>query len=106
MNNSNDELCPLRYMTKILGGKWKMSIICILSNLDAIRYSAIKRKLKDITDIMLAQSLRELSNEGLVNRIQYNEIPPRVEYSLTESGRSVLPVLASAYDWAAKKNAC
>ncbi len=92
MNNSNDELCPLRYMTKILGGKWKMSIICILSNLDAIRYSAIKRKLKDITDIMLAQSLRELSK--------------RVEYSLTESGRSVLPVLASAYDWAAKKNAC
>lgn len=81
MNNSNDELCPLRYMTKILGGKWKMSIICILSNLDAIRYSAIKRKLKDITDIMLAQSLRELSNEGLVNRIQYNEIPPRVEYT-------------------------
>ena len=98
----NEKICPLRYLNKIFGGKWKMSIICILSS-DGTpkRYSVIKRRLKDITNVMLSQSLRELEADGLVHREQYAEIPPRVEYSLTERGRSALPFLTQAVNWAA-----
>lgn len=93
-------LCPLRYMLDIFGGKWKMPIICILSNGVPARYSTIKRKLGDITNVMLAQSLKELESAGIVHREQYNEVPPRVEYSLTETGRSVVPILLQAGGWA------
>ena len=103
MKNSQDEVCPLKYLLKILGGKWKIPIICILAGDEPKRYSVIKRRLKNITDIMLSQSLRELENDELVNRTQYNEVPPRVEYSLTEKGRSTIPILTIASEWALKE---
>ena len=65
-------LCPLRYLTDIFGGKWKMPIICILAGEKPLRYSAIKRRLGDITNMMLAHSLRELENDGMIIRTQYN----------------------------------
>ena len=65
-----------------------------------MRYSTIKRRLGDITNVMLAQSLRELETAGIVYREQYNEVPPRVEYTLTEKGRSVLPALDMLAEWA------
>ena len=93
-------VCPLRYLTGIFGGKWKMPIICILADQTPKRYSVIKRRLSDITNMMLAQSLKELESDGMVSRKQYNEIPPRVEYSLTDKGRSVIPILTAAAQWA------
>ena len=93
-------LCPLKYLTQTFGGKWKMPIICILADMSPKRYSVIKRKLGDITNMMLAQSLKELESAGLVSRRQYNEVPPRVEYSLTERGKSALPMLTTAAQWA------
>lgn len=69
-------LCPIRYLLNIFGGKWKLPIICILSGGTALRYSSIKRKLGDITNVMLSQSLKELEASGLVHREQYNEVPP------------------------------
>ena len=107
MEKINEELCTLRYLSKIFGGKWKMPIICILSSQEPKRYSVIKRKLKDVTDVMLAQSLKELEISGLIERKQYNEVPPRVEYSLTQKGKSTLTFLSVAAEWAAndmKKN--
>lgn len=101
MNDNGDRsICPLRYITDILGGKWKMPIICILADQKPKRYSTIKRRLRDITNMMLAHSLRELEADGMVTRVQYNEIPPRVEYSLTERGVSAVPVLTAAAEWA------
>ena len=94
-------ICPLKYLTKTFGGKWKMPIICILSSEQPQRYSTIKRRLGDITNMMLAQSLKELESDGLVIRTQYNEVPPHVEYSLTERGKRALPMLARAAEWAA-----
>ncbi len=93
-------LCPLRYLTEIFGGKWKMPIICILADQKPKRYSVIKRRLGDITNMMLSQSLKELESAGMVSRTQYNEIPPRVEYSLTDKGKETLPFLTEAAKWA------
>ena len=95
-----ENICPLKYLAHTFGGKWKLPIICILSDMFPKRYSAIKRSLGDITNMMLSQSLKELESSGLVSRTQYNEVPPRVEYSLTERGKNALPMLTSAAQWA------
>lgn len=95
-----ENICPLKYLAHTFGGKWKLPIICILSDMSPKRYSAIKRSLGDITNMMLAHSLKELESSGLVSRTQYNEVPPRVEYSLTERGKNALPMLTSAAQWA------
>ncbi len=109
MTNDNN-ICPLRYLTEVFGGKWKMPILCILADSKPKRYSVIKRRIGDITNMMLAQSLKELEAAGMVSRKQYNEIPPRVEYALTERGRSALPMLTAAAEWAvhelAEKGLC
>ena len=95
-----ENICPLRYLTETFGGKWKMPIICILADACPKRYSVIKRRLGGITNMMLAQSLKELESSGLISRGQYNEVPPRVEYSLTERGKGALPMLTAAAQWA------
>lgn len=108
--DTEELLCPIRYVLNVFGGKWKLPIICILSDGTALRYSSIKRKLDDITNVMLSQSLKELEGSGFVHREQYNEVPPRVEYTLTEKGKSILPLLAQVAKWASKnmetKTAC
>lgn len=96
----NELVCPLRYLQTILGGKWKMCIICILTGGEPLRNAAIKRRLGDITSAMLSQTLKELEADGLVDRKQYNEVPPHVEYSLTQRGRSIIPLLSELGAWA------
>lgn len=88
-------LCPIRYTIDIVGGKWKLPIICMLASGLPIRYSRIKRKLTGVTNMMLAQSLKELEASGIVHREQYNEIPPRVEYTLTDKGKSIIEYAGS-----------
>lgn len=92
-------ICSLKYTLNLVGGKWKLPIICVLSQADFLRYNSLKRKLSGITNTMLSQSLKELEEEGIIRRKQYNEIPPRVEYSLTEEGRSILEPLHSLSQW-------
>ena len=92
-------MCPIEYGLDMFGGKWKSRILCVLSAGEATRYSAIKRELADITDAVLAAMLKELAEDRLVSRRQYDEIPPRVEYALTERGASVLPILQSICGW-------
>ena len=100
---NNNTICPLKYLTQVLGGKWKIPIICILSDPEPQRYSSIKRRLGGITNMMLAQSLKDLEASGMVSRKQFNEIPPHVEYSLTDRGRKALPFLSAAAQWAAQE---
>ncbi|SDF79596.1 winged helix-turn-helix transcriptional regulator [Sporomusa acidovorans] len=92
-------LCPIRYAIDIVGGKWKLPIICMLASGLPTRYSTIKRKLTGITNMMLAQSLKELEASGIVHREQYNEVPPRVEYTLTDKGKSIIPPLIKLAEW-------
>lgn len=99
--SNKDLLCPIRYMLNLLGGKWKLPIICMLSGGTPLRFSSIKRKLGDISNVMLAQSLKELESSGIVHRKQYAEVPPRVEYTLTKKGKSILPAFSKLAEWAA-----
>lgn len=86
------EKCPMGYAFKAIEGKWKLPTLYILSENGTLRYNELKKAL-GITNMMLTSTLKELEEFGLVSRTQYNEIPPRVDYSLTEMGQKLLPVL-------------
>jgi DNA-binding HxlR family transcriptional regulator len=93
------KVCPLRYTLGIIGGKWKLPIICLLATGKPMRYGEIKRKLKDITNMMLSQSLKELEAGKMVTRKQYNEIPPKVEYALTDEAKKLIEALTLFASW-------
>jgi len=83
---------------KVLGGKWKLLILWHLKDNNR-RYSELKRLIPEITEKMLIQQLRELEDDGLVHRNVFSEVPPKVEYSFTEYGRSLEPVLQTLCNW-------
>ncbi|WP_099466793.1 winged helix-turn-helix transcriptional regulator [Konateibacter massiliensis] len=91
--------CPVTYALSILDGKWKLSIVWVVGTENTIRFNELKRKLDGISNIMLSKSLQELENDHIVIRKQYNEIPPRVEYSLTDLGISLIPSLDLLGEW-------
>lgn len=95
----NDIRCPLEYGLEIFGGKWDSRVICVLAELGTLRYSEIRKEMTNITDAVLASTLKKLIKEEIVARQSYDEIPPRVEYSLTEKGQSVIPILQSICKW-------
>ena len=98
-----DIRCPLEYAMDLFGGKWKPRVICILGLNGRMRYGELKRELENITDTVLAATLKEMIRDDLVERIQYDEIPPKVEYTLSKSGMSVVPVLGNICLWAEMK---
>lgn len=95
-----DIRCPLEYGLEIFGGKWASRIICVLAEKETLRYSELRREMGNITDAVLAASLKQLISDEIVAWKSYDEIPPRVEYSLTERGKSVVPILQSICRWA------
>lgn len=95
-----DIRCPLEYGLEIFGGKWKSRIICVLAEKEILRYSALRREMSNITDAVLAATLKELLADEIIIRRQFNEIPPHVEYCLTDKGKSVVPILQSICQWA------
>lgn len=94
--------CPVKYTIEMLSGKWKMHIIWQLIQQDTIRFNELQRRLTGISTVVLKRMLNELQENKLVNRVQYNEMPPKVEYSLTEYGREMIPIFKSMRTWAAK----
>ena len=95
--------CPLRYVLDIFGQKWKLPIIWYLYENDTTRFNELKRKTKGITNVMLIKSLRELEENNLVIRKQYNTILPKVEYSLSKRDKDLLPVLNELNSWGEKQ---
>lgn len=95
-----DIRCPLEYGLEIFGGRWNSRIICVLSSKGVLRYSELRKEMGNITDAVLASTLKILIKNNLVLRRSYDEIPPRVEYSLTEKSQSVIPILQSICRWA------
>ena len=91
--------CPVTPLLIMLQGKWKFQIIYELCIKDPIRFGELRKNIDGITNTMLTSSLRELERDGLISRIQFNEIPPHVEYSLTEKGRGLLPVFYAMTKW-------
>ena len=92
--------CPILYAMEIIGQKWKLPILWYIADKEVIRYNELQRKVVGITATMLTKDLRELENDGLISRKQYSTIPPTVEYSLTEKGKTLIPALDTLYQWA------
>lgn len=95
-----DIRCPLEYGLEIFGGKWNSRIICVLAEKKSLRYSQLRIEMANISDAVLASTLKILLKNDIVKRTSFDEIPPRVEYSLTEKGLSVVPILQSICRWA------
>ncbi|PYG84315.1 HxlR family transcriptional regulator [Ruminiclostridium sufflavum DSM 19573] len=96
----NDGHCPVAAAFKLLEGKWKLPILWILTvNGGILRYQDLKRCIIGITNMMLTSSLKELERDGLVSRYQYNEMPPRVEYSLSEDGKKLFSIFDEIAKW-------
>jgi len=91
--------CPVKYALNILNGKWKMQIIWEMNQQEYIRFNDLQRKLEGISSVMLSKKLKELQDFKIINRFQYNEVPPHVEYQLTELGKAILPSLINLGDW-------
>lgn len=94
-----DIRCPLEYGLELFGGKWNSRIICVLANKGVLRYSELREEMGNITDAVLAATLKTLILNNLIDRKSYDVIPPKVEYSLTEKGKSVVPILQSICKW-------
>lgn len=90
--------CGMAYTLSILGGRWKPAILCRLSN-GTMRYGELKKDIEGISERMLVAQLRELETDGIVERIVYAEVPPRVEYRLTKLGITLTPVLNAMSQW-------
>ena len=95
-----DIRCPLEFGLDLFGGKWKSLIICVLNSKTSLRYGELRSELANITDAVLAATLKELIRDGIVSRKSFDEVPPHVEYSLTEVGKSVVPILENICRWA------
>ena len=93
------EKCPLNFAMSVIGGKWKVQIICALNNKGTLRYNELRRKLDGVSNAALAKALKEMEADGLVVRREYLEIPVRVEYSTTELCDRLMPILESLSDW-------
>ncbi len=99
---TNTGNCPVTYLLTMLQGKWKFQIIYELCIQNPARFGTLLKCIDGITNTMLTSSLRDLIKDGLVSRIQYNEIPPHVEYSLTPKGKELLPVFYEMTRWGLK----
>ena len=98
--NSIIEICPVRNIVARFGNKWALLVILVLSENEPIRYNELGRKIPDISSRVLSNTLRILEADGLIKRQFYQEVPPRVEYSLTETGRSLVPIIIKLTEWA------
>jgi DNA-binding HxlR family transcriptional regulator len=90
---------PFGYTLSLISGKWKMIILYLLAEYQTIRYNELQRKIGSITYKVLSSQLKELEVNELINRKEYPEIPPKVEYSLTARGKSLIPILEAMCNW-------
>ena len=94
------EECPIRNVVCRFSGKWAMLVLCVLAENETTRFYAIGRTIPDISPKVLTETLKSLEGDGLIKRKVYAEIPPKVEYSLTELGQDLLPHLYGIIGWA------
>ncbi|HAG43311.1 MAG TPA: transcriptional regulator [Clostridium sp.] len=102
VQDKNNHICPIEYTLSTIGGKWKILILYHISIGKVMRYGELKKRLNRITHKMLSQQLKDLEKDGLINRKEYHEIPPRVEYSLTKKGETLFPILEVMNKWGEK----
>ncbi|WP_454198163.1 winged helix-turn-helix transcriptional regulator [Nocardia sp. Marseille-Q1738] len=96
--------CAVEVTVDLIGGKWKPVILAHLKE-GVHRYGELRRRMPTTSEKMLVQQLRELESDGLVHRTVFDTVPPQVEYTLTEEGRTLVPVLTALYDWGEQRAA-
>ncbi|MDR2224187.1 MAG: helix-turn-helix transcriptional regulator [Flavobacteriaceae bacterium] len=99
----NEPSCPVDYAFKRIGGKYKGRLLWYLHTKNIMRYGELRKALSDVTPKMLTQALRELEDDNLVFRKVYHEVPPKVEYSLTEVGKELMPFIEYLKQWGEKQ---
>jgi len=90
---------PFEYTLSIVTGKWKLKIIYLLACMGTVRYGVLKKNIEKITHKMLSSQLKELEGENIILRKEYPQVPPKVEYSLTEKGQSLIPLVNDMCGW-------
>lgn len=98
-NRKEKYSCSIEYTLSYIGGKWKPIILWHLGDEGIHRYSELKKKLGGINHKMLSQQLKELQRDGLIDRIEYPQVPPKVEYQITEKGEGLMGILHLMHDW-------
>ncbi|WP_426333877.1 winged helix-turn-helix transcriptional regulator [Paenibacillus silvae] len=93
---------PFGYTMSVIGGKWKMIILYLLAAKQPVRFNEMQRQIGTITYKVLSAQLKELETDGLVQRKEFPQIPPKVEYSLTPKAQTLLPVLEQLCEWGTK----
>ena len=96
---SEVDVRPFAYAISLIDGKWKMHILFWLWKMDTLRYSELKRALGNVTHKMLSNQLKELESDGLILRKEYPQVPPKVEYSLSAVGQTMMPILQQFCRW-------
>ena len=94
------EICPVRNVVARFGDKWSLLVLLVIDGAGTVRFKELERMIPDISAKMLAKVLRTLAADALVSRKVYAEVPPKVEYSLTETGKSLIPLIRQLTDWA------
>lgn len=97
--SKESDFCPVAFALKAIEGKWKLPVLWVLTQNGTLRYNELRRAVEGITNMMLTSTLKELEKDGLITRTQYNEIPPHVDYCLSEAGLKLLPVLDALAKW-------
>mgnify|MGYP003099153427 CR=1 FL=1 len=99
IEQANFEDTGFSYTLSLISGKYKMVILYCLMEFEPVRFNALRRYLKKVSDKTLSQNLRELEQDGLIHKTIYPQIPPKVEYSLTDRGKSLIPILDAMCEW-------
>lgn len=100
--NSIIEICPIRNVVARFGDKWSLLVLLVIDSEGVIRFNELGRKIPDISTRVLSATLRTLEADGLIARKVYPQVPPKVEYSLTDTGRSLVPLIMQLTEWAQK----
>ena len=100
--NSIIEICPIRNVVARFGNKWSLLVLLVIDNAVIVRFKELGRMIPDISTRILSATLKTLEADGLINRKAYAEVPPKVEYSLTETGKSLIPLIMQLTEWARK----
>ena len=101
--NSIIERCPIRNVVARFGDKWSLLVLLVIDSVEIVRFNELGRLIPDISTRVLSTTLKNLEADGLISRKVYAQVPPKVEYSLTETGKSLVPLIMQLTEWA-KRN--
>lgn len=99
-SNSIIEICPIRNVVARFGDKWSLLVLLVINEAGIVRFNELGRMIPDISTRVLSTTLKTLEADGLIDRKVYAQVPPKVEYTLTDTGRSLIPLIMRITEWA------